>query len=133
MYEIYSFNFAPLSLSYRKLADSDKQNKDLLLITSKKEELIQQFQFKEEQYIEEIASLNRQLDSSRSDSRRQIEDMKNRNESKERSQLARIADLEAQVGRVNAQLSQMQKTKDEVNLQIWTLTKCLCFHFFSSL
>ncbi|XP_003386665.2 PREDICTED: outer dense fiber protein 2-like [Amphimedon queenslandica] len=103
-----------IELLEKKLADSDKQNKDLLLITSKKEELIQQLQFKEEQYIEEIASLNRQLDSSRSDARRQIEDMKNRNESKERSQLARIADLEAQVGRVNAQLSQMQKTKDEV-------------------
>ena len=109
--------FLPPSLPlppFRRLAENEKQNKELLLVTSKKEELIQQLQFKEEQYIEEIASLNRQLDNSRSDTRRQIEDLKDRNESKERSSLVRVADLEAQLGRVNAQLTQVQKTKDEV-------------------
>ena len=111
-----SFSFSlPLPLPlFRRLAENEKQNKELLLVTSKKEELIQQLQFKEEQYIEEIASLNRQLDNSRSDTRRQIEDLKDRNESKERSSLVRVADLEAQLGRVNAQLTQVQKTKDEV-------------------
>lgn len=109
MHNYYEFYFI-----YRRLAENEKQNKELLAITTRKEEIIQQLQIKEEQYIEEMASLNRQLDTAKSDARKRLEEVKERSDSKERSQLAKMADIEAQLGRVNGQLAQTKRAKEEV-------------------
>lgn len=95
--------------------ECETQNRELLTLNSKKEELVRQLQFKEENYIEEVSSLNRQLESLRADSRKDMEEMREKASFKERSQMARQVDLETQLKRVNAQLNQVKKSKEEVN------------------
>ena len=64
--------------------------------------------------MEELASLNRQLDTMRSDSRKHIEELRERSLTKERSHLAQIADLESQLHRATSQSNQLRKSKEEV-------------------
>ena len=111
-------------LNDRRLSEYESQNRELLAISSKKEEIIRQLQLREEKHIEEVASLNRQLDTTRVDARKQLEEYKEKSSSKDRSQLARLADLEAQQGRLSAQNSQLRKSKEEVSLQLYY------FHLF---
>ena len=96
------------------MQESEKQNRDLIVITGKKEEMIQQLQRKEQQNLEELASLNRQLDTVRSDSRKHGEELRERAVTKERSNLAHIADLESQLSRATSQCNQLRKSKQEV-------------------
>ena len=83
-------------------------------MNSKKEEIIQQLQFKEENYLEEIGTLKHQLDSLKTESRKEMDDLREKTASKERNQTARQTDLETQLKRVNTQLNQMKKSKEEV-------------------
>ena len=80
--------------------------------------MIQHFQRKEQNLIEEVASLNRELDSFRAESRRQIEDMREKGSSKERATQSRITDLEAQLSRATSQCTQQRKAKEEVSVHI---------------
>ena len=84
------------------------------MLNSKKEEIIQQLQFKEENYLEEIGTLKHQLDSLKTESRKEMDDLREKTASKERNQTARQTDLETQLKRVNTQLNQMKKSKEEV-------------------
>lgn len=102
----------------RRLSEYESQNRELLAISSKKEEIIRQLQLREEKHIEEVASLNRQLDTTRVDTRKQLEEYKEKSSSKDRSQQARLADLEAQQGRLSSQNSQLRKSKEEVCFQL---------------
>lgn len=64
--------------SDRRLREVEEQNRDLMSITSKKEENVQRLQSKVEDLIQEVSSLTTQLETSRSDSKRQTEHLKDR-------------------------------------------------------
>lgn len=68
--------------SDRRLKDVEEQNRDLMSIASKKEENIQRLQSKVEDLVQEVSSLTAQLETSRSDSKRQTEHLKDRAASK---------------------------------------------------
>ena len=76
--------------------------------------MLHQLQGKEQRLIEDVASLNRQLDSTRADLRKQNEKLQERIAAKERTHLSRVADLESQIARFNSQVSHLKKGKEEV-------------------
>jgi outer dense fiber protein 2 len=104
---------AKIEMFEKRIRDMEGQNKELIMITSRKEELVKQLQLKEENYIEEIGSLNRQLDGIKCDSKRQMESLREKCDLKEKSHMSRQMDMETQLKRVNGQLDQMKKSKDE--------------------
>lgn len=96
------------------MQESEVQNREWIITKAKKEEMIQQLQRKEQQHLEELASLNRQLDTMRSDSRKHTDELRERSVTKERSHLAHIVDLESQLNRATSQSNQLRKSKEEV-------------------
>ena len=76
--------------------------------------MVHQLQCKEQTLLEDVAGLNRQLDTSMADSRRQNEELRERSAAKERAHLSRVTDLESQLTRCNSQTGHLKKNKEEV-------------------
>ena len=66
----------------RRLAEADRQNRDLVAITSKKEEVIQRLQKRSEELLQEITQLNTKVEGARSDNRRQVKELRDKLASK---------------------------------------------------
>ena len=65
--------------------------------------------------MREISSLSRQLDTAIQDSKRSTEAQQARLANRERSSQARLMELEAQLARNKAELSQVRRAKEEVS------------------
>ena len=66
------------TLCSRRLQDSDQQNRELVAISGKKEESIQRLQHRVEELLQEVASLTAQMETSKGESRRHVEQIKDR-------------------------------------------------------
>ena len=73
----------------RRLRELEEQNRDLMTISGKKEENAQRLQNRVEDLVQEVSSLTTQLETSRSDSKRQSEHLKDRAASKVRNNVVR--------------------------------------------
>lgn len=73
---------ARLEAAEKRLTESDEHNRELMSITSRKEETIQRLQGKIEELTQEVASLSGQLEDNRSDAKRQTSQLKDRAASK---------------------------------------------------
>ena len=74
-----------------------------------------------EEKIREISTLSRQLDTAIQDGKRSAESQQLRMANKEKSNQARIMELEAQLARNKAELSQLRRAKEEVRLAMVAL------------
>ena len=74
----------------RRLRELEEQNRDLMTISGKKEENAQRLQNRVEDLVQEVSSLTTQLETSRSDSKRQSEHLKDRAASKVRNNILRV-------------------------------------------
>ncbi len=117
----------------RRLLESDAQNRQLIEISSKKEEILHQLQCKEQKLMEDVAALNRQLDMTMADSRRQNDEQREKSIAKDRANLSRVTDLEAQLARCNTQVSHLKKNKEEVQSGCTCVTTNLILHGFNRL
>ena len=79
--------------------------------------MLHQLQRKEQKLLEDVGELNRQLDTSMADSRRQTDELRERNAAKERANLSRVTDLESQLTRCNSQVGHLKKNKEEVGIE----------------
>ena len=73
---------ARLDATEKRLVESDEHNRELMSITSRKEETIQRLQGKVEELTQEVSSLSGQLEDNRSDAKRQTSQLKDRAASK---------------------------------------------------
>ena len=108
---------------HRRLLESDAQNRQLIEISSKKEEILHQLQCKEQKLMEDVAALNRQLDMTMANSRRQNDEQREKSIAKDRANISRVTDLEAQLARCNTQVNHLKKSKEEVQY-----TTYMCFN-----
>ncbi|KAI6656356.1 Outer dense fiber protein 2 isoform X3 [Oopsacas minuta] len=97
----------------RRVIECDQQNRDLINISSKKEEALQRVQTRLEEVTNENINLSRQYESRRTESRRQVEQMREKLSSRDRALQSNVADLEAQVAQLGVTNSQLKRNKDD--------------------
>ncbi|XP_045419245.1 outer dense fiber protein 2 isoform X4 [Lemur catta] len=99
----------------RKLEATSAQNIEFLQVIAKREEAIHQSQLRLEEKTRECGSLARQLEGAIEDARRQVEQTKEHALSKERAAQNKILDLETQLSRTKTELSQLRRSRDDVD------------------
>nr|XP_054100258.1 outer dense fiber protein 2 isoform X8 [Callithrix jacchus]XP_054100260.1 outer dense fiber protein 2 isoform X8 [Callithrix jacchus]XP_054100263.1 outer dense fiber protein 2 isoform X8 [Callithrix jacchus]XP_054100266.1 outer dense fiber protein 2 isoform X8 [Callithrix jacchus] len=99
----------------RKLEATSAQNIEFLQVIAKREEAIHQSQLRLEEKTRECGTLARQLESAIEDARRQVEQTKEHALSKERAAQNKILDLETQLSRTKTELSQLRRSRDDVD------------------
>ena len=68
----------------QKQQDVEQQNRELMGISGRKEDMVQRLQSRVEELVQEVATLAAQAESAKTDSRRQVEQIKERASSKVR-------------------------------------------------
>jgi len=99
----------------RRLQNLEDENEVLLSKLNKSDQLNSQLSLQVDEKLREIGSLSRQLDTAIQDSKRSTDAQHARLANKERSSQARIMELEAQLARNKAELSQVRRAKEEAD------------------
>eukprot|EP00731_Ephydatia_muelleri_P023786 Em0016g57a len=97
----------------KRAHEVESQNRDLVAIATKKEEVAQKLQHRVDEQCEEIASFRLQLESTKEEAKHLCEQQKDKAVAKDRSYHARIAELESQLNRANSLATQLKRSKDE--------------------
>lgn len=122
-----------LGTAEKKQLEFEHQNKELIGISGRKEDMVQRLQGRVEELVQEVSGASAHQESIKADYRRQSEQIKERSSNKvlgllfyvcvchcvcnpiqERAHLARISDLESQLGRANSLATQFRKSKDDL-------------------
>ncbi len=78
---------AKLSSAGQRQSEVEEQSREMIAISSKKEEVVQRLQHRIEEQVQEITTLTAQVDSMRADARRQVEHTKDRAAGKVRNRI----------------------------------------------
>lgn len=97
----------------KRAQEAESQNKDLVAIAMKKEEMIQKLQHRIDEQCEQLTSIRFQMESTKEEAKQLCEQQKEKAVTKDRSYHARIAELESQLNRANSLATQLKKSKDE--------------------
>ncbi|XP_030641341.1 outer dense fiber protein 2b [Chanos chanos] len=104
----------------RKLEDTNAQNRDLLQVIAKREEMIHNTQLRLEEKSRECDRLTRQVDKAREEAQRQVEESLDRAFSKERSTQSKALDLETQLNLAKMELNQLKRNKEDMERRFQT-------------
>ncbi|KAK9533048.1 hypothetical protein VZT92_010401 [Zoarces viviparus] len=98
----------------RKLGEAGNQNTDLLVVVTKREDTIHSNQLRLEEKTRECSLLSRKLEEALGDAHQQMSETRGLAATKERSAQYKILDLEAQLSRTTSEISQLRRSKEEV-------------------
>ncbi|XP_075935701.1 outer dense fiber protein 2 isoform X3 [Anarhichas minor] len=98
----------------RKLGEAGNQNTDLLVVVTKREDTIHSNQLRLEERTRECSLLSRKLEEALGDAHQQMSETRGLAATKERSTQYKILDLEAQLSRTTSEISQLRRSKEEV-------------------
>ncbi|XP_032089237.1 outer dense fiber protein 2 isoform X4 [Thamnophis elegans] len=97
----------------RKLEATSGQNVEFLQIIAKREESIHQAQLRLEEKTRECGSLARQLEMSFDDTKKQLEQTRDRAAVRERMAQSKMLDLETELSKMKTELNQLRRNKDD--------------------
>ncbi|KAG5834941.1 hypothetical protein ANANG_G00266880 [Anguilla anguilla] len=97
----------------RKLSEASAQNRDLVLVVSKREDAVREHQLRLEEKSRECSALVRQLEEALDDARRQVVQTRERATSKERTAQSKVLELETQLSRTKTDLNQLRRDKED--------------------
>ncbi|XP_064164289.1 outer dense fiber protein 2 [Anguilla rostrata] len=97
----------------RKLSEASAQNRDLVLVVSKREDAVREHQLRLEEKSRECGALVRQLEEALDDARRQVAQTRERATSKERTAQSKVLELETQLSRTKTDLNQLRRDKED--------------------
>ncbi|KAK6312999.1 hypothetical protein J4Q44_G00163460 [Coregonus suidteri] len=98
----------------RKLEEANLQNRDMVHVIGKREETIHSTQKQLEERARECSILSKQLEQAFEDGQRQADQSLERALLKERSIQAKALDLESQLGLKRTELSQLRRSKEDM-------------------
>ncbi|XP_028851119.1 outer dense fiber protein 2-like isoform X2 [Denticeps clupeoides] len=102
----------------RKLEEANIRNRDLAEVSARNEERRHSIQLRLEERSKECDVFSKQVENSREETKRQIDQCRERSLSKERTMQSKVLDLETQLSLAKTEYNQLRRSKEEMERRL---------------